>query len=349
MENKILLIGQDKVGKTSLSGLLSLCELSNCNCVHIKSVEKAKNTLAEQNVCLVLIHISNIQKLEDLIDFIRKNYAAIPILSIMRADRILSQRLIAKGVYYVIPPEQVSQISLMQSILSAQQRKRVESELRNRDEIQKAINYAAEVFLSKLDWGSRINEVLGHLGNATQSDRVYIYRNEIHPGQNLSAVKQAEWTNTGSQTLNEYLNKPGTEIHDSFYSPGKKDLNGGNIFFGNTIDFPLDEQANLIGQGIQTIAIVPIFSDQVLWGFIGFDHCAVQKNWSSSEIDALKTAAKIIGAAVARQDAESRLTHLATHDYLTNLPNRMLLEDRFELAVSRSERGGKKFGIVSID
>ena len=40
---------------------------------------------------------------------------------------------------------------------------------------------------------------------------------------------------------------------------------------------------------------------------------------------------------------------MATHDYLTNLPNRMLLEDRFVLAVARAERSGKKFGIVAID
>jgi len=100
---------------------------------------------------------------------------------------------------------------------------------------------------------------------------------------------------------------------------------------------------------VRSLMEVPIFTDQVLWGFIGFDHCGFEKQWSAAEQDALKTAARIIGAAVARQDAESRLTHLATHDYLTNLPNRMLLEDRFTLAVSRAERSSKKFGIVAID
>ena len=66
-------------------------------------------------------------------------------------------------------------------------------------------------------------------------------------------------------------------------------------------------------------------------------------------MEALSAAAKILGAAVARKDAETRLTHLATHDFLTNLPNRMLLEDRFELAVARADRGEKKFGIIAID
>jgi diguanylate cyclase (GGDEF)-like protein len=66
-------------------------------------------------------------------------------------------------------------------------------------------------------------------------------------------------------------------------------------------------------------------------------------------MEALRTAARIFGAGISRVDAETRLTHLATHDFLTNLPNRMLLEDRFDQAVARAQRSKKKFGVVALD
>ena len=40
---------------------------------------------------------------------------------------------------------------------------------------------------------------------------------------------------------------------------------------------------------------------------------------------------------------------LALHDALTGLPNRMLMEDRLQLAIAQSERSGKKLALVFID
>lgn len=43
------------------------------------------------------------------------------------------------------------------------------------------------------------------------------------------------------------------------------------------------------------------------------------------------------------------IRHLATHDPLTNLPNRRLLSDRLELAIAQSRRDGQGFSILCID
>ena len=349
MDQKIFLIGQDRVKKKRLSTLLSLCELPEFKCIHLNSIDKAKNVLIQDNTCLVIIHINDVKKTEEFLDYLRENNAEAAILLITSADRALSQSLITKGVNIVISPDIVDQFSLMQCILSALQQKRIENEFRMRNEIQQAVNFAAEVFLSQLDWVSRINDVLEKLGKSTQSDRVYLYKNEIREEQGLSAVLQAEWATEGVQPLKEYHDTTESEYQAYGYSRWLEVFRKGAMIFGNVLDLPTEEQSHLMKMDVHTRAIVPILTDQILWGLIGFDHCRFEKNWSSAELDALKTAAKIIGAAVARQDAEMRLTHLATHDYLTNLPNRMLFKDRFELAVARSVRSGVKFGIVAID
>ncbi len=48
-------------------------------------------------------------------------------------------------------------------------------------------------------------------------------------------------------------------------------------------------------------------------------------------------------------DAEARVEHLATHDFLTGLPNRRLLVDRLDVAISQSRRKFQRVGLLFID
>ena len=49
------------------------------------------------------------------------------------------------------------------------------------------------------------------------------------------------------------------------------------------------------------------------------------------------------------KDAERRLRQLATHDYLTGLPNRVLLYDRLEQALARFHRHGQPVAVLYLD
>jgi len=350
MDQKIILIiGQDRIRKTKISTILQQCELADFEYIHFSSIYKAKAAISECPPCLVLVHVKRKKEVIDFSGYMQKNHARVPIILIMTTDRSTTQTLMEKGAHHLMYLEHVNQVSLMHVVLAAIEQKRVENELRSRDAILQAVNYAAEVFLSRLDWESRINDVLARLGSATGSDHVYIYKNEIRQEVGLVSILQAEWITTGVQPLKGFLEASGNEYWASGFQRWVEVLKRGEMIFGNVLDLPPEEQPHLLKIGVRSLAVVPIFTDQLWWGFIGYDQCCQGKNWSSIEVDALKTAAKILGAAIARQDAETRLTHLATHDYLTNLPNRMLLEDRFVLAVARAERSGKKFGIIAID
>jgi diguanylate cyclase (GGDEF)-like protein/PAS domain S-box-containing protein len=50
-----------------------------------------------------------------------------------------------------------------------------------------------------------------------------------------------------------------------------------------------------------------------------------------------------------RKLAESRLRHLAHHDGLTDLPNRVLLRERLQRELARSRRGGRAFALHFLD
>jgi diguanylate cyclase (GGDEF)-like protein/PAS domain S-box-containing protein len=49
------------------------------------------------------------------------------------------------------------------------------------------------------------------------------------------------------------------------------------------------------------------------------------------------------------QDMAIRMTYLAQHDFLTDLPNRVLLHDRLEQAISVARRNGKNVAVLFID
>jgi diguanylate cyclase (GGDEF)-like protein/PAS domain S-box-containing protein len=51
----------------------------------------------------------------------------------------------------------------------------------------------------------------------------------------------------------------------------------------------------------------------------------------------------------AHRVTEEQLRHMATHDSLTELPNRLLLSDRLRMTISRSRRTGQGFSVAMLD
>jgi diguanylate cyclase (GGDEF)-like protein len=49
------------------------------------------------------------------------------------------------------------------------------------------------------------------------------------------------------------------------------------------------------------------------------------------------------------KDSEASFTHLAQHDALTNLPNRLLIRDRMEQAIGRARRDGEQVALLFLD
>jgi len=57
----------------------------------------------------------------------------------------------------------------------------------------------------------------------------------------------------------------------------------------------------------------------------------------------------VVGRNMSQQQAtEERLRHLATHDALTELPNRLLLSDRIRMVIANARRSGQGFSVATI-
>ena len=76
---------------------------------------------------------------------------------------------------------------------------------------------------------------------------------------------------------------------------------------GHLRDFGPHERALLEPQGIKSLLDVPIVVSGQWWGDISLDDCVSERTWSDAEVEALRAAAGIIGASIARDRAEAEL------------------------------------------
>lgn len=65
--------------------------------------------------------------------------------------------------------------------------------------------------------------------------------------------------------------------------------------------------------------------------------------------DLRKTLLRLQQEIVRVKDSEASFTHLAQHDALTNLPNRLLLRDRVDQAIGHARRDGRQVALLFLD
>ena len=151
-------------------------------------------------------------------------------------------------------------------------------------------------------------EILSALGKAAAADRCYLFCIHAHPQLGTPALSQvAEW-NSGSappQIQNPQLQN--FSFHDNGYDRWLPELQAGRVICGTVQEFPASEQPMLIAQEIRSLVVVPIFTDQQLYGFLGFDACGEERLWQPWEIAILRSAAANIGLRRVVQDEADAL------------------------------------------
>jgi PAS domain S-box-containing protein len=202
-------------------------------------------------------------------------------------------------------------------LAEVEKRRHAGEELHRRDGVLDAVRFAAESFLGDpTDRG--MEEVLERLGQATETSRVYVFRNHLGEDGELWNAQLHKWVAPGV-TPGLLEDESGNLILDFPYRDDgsgrwtdfgrwEEVLGRGEPMYGNVLDFPEHERPFLGGKlGIKSMIIVPIFVEEEWWGFIGFDDCSRERDWSAAEIGALKAAASTLGAALQRQAVEEEL------------------------------------------
>jgi signal transduction histidine kinase/PAS domain-containing protein len=201
----------------------------------------------------------------------------------------------------------------------------------------------------KLDY----ERALRNLGKRMKVDRVYVFRFFISGGE-LFGTQEYEWADesVSSQFLNPDLHS--SHVGLSGFDRWHNLMVSNNVVTGTIHDFPDEERAFLERQAILSLAAHPIFVDNKLWGFVGFDDCQTERVWTDAEIQSLRNISNTLSSVirqnthieelnVAKEKAEE-LSHMKSsflanmsHEIRTPLNGIIGLTDLIESEVSDNE------------
>jgi len=176
-----------------------------------------------------------------------------------------------------------------------------------RDRLFKVLARGLNSLLYYSDFNDTILRTLELLGTSTGMDRVYIFENSTDPDTGSLLMSQRfEWSadRASAQIDNpELQNLPYETSAPRLASLLKADL----VYKEIAGNFTPSERKVLEPQGIQSIIIAPIRIEDQLWGFVGFDDCHRERDWTQSEESILRVAAAGIGNVIRRRQAEESL------------------------------------------
>jgi len=203
--------------------------------------------------------------------------------------------------------EDGTMIGVVGSARDVTAQKKSVSEIYKRDRLLDAIAKATAMLVQGEDLEESINGALESIGIATESNRVYIFKNHDHEGYRLPLMSQVyEWTD-GSEEPQignpDLQNIPYEIVCPRWFEK----LSEGELIVGNIREFSEPEKSALWKQKVKSILITPVFIDKKFWGFIGFDDCQIERNWTSTEERLLAAAANTIGSAYLRKKNQDEL------------------------------------------
>ena len=170
---------------------------------------------------------------------------------------------------------------------------------RRHEAILEAVATSAKELLRTPNLQQSLPKVIERLGQATGVDRVHLIEIDTgRPPEQGPVVRHDVWSAPGvSSSHYEEVKLPMAEVGLKSWVPR---LTRGEMVVGNTRDSEPAARALFERGNVKSVMAVPVFADGHWWGLIAFDECGFERHWGPAEIDAFKTLAELVGAAVAR-------------------------------------------------
>ncbi|MEA4907650.1 MAG: GAF domain-containing protein [Anaerolineaceae bacterium] len=220
--------------------------------------------------------------------------------------RLVSKDAQLRDVHVFFRPmlENGERIGMTGVMADITEQKKVEAELKQRDAILAAISEATGQFLKSSEWGESILPVLSSLGKAVNTSRACFFARQIIHDKIPRKNQFYYWSSAEDQA-----GAAGPELERNLlqipnYPDWERSLSANLVIQANVQDCSPAEGAILRQCEIQSLIVVPIFVEGRWWGFISFDECRQLRRWSAAEVEVLKVAASVLGAAIYRMLVE---------------------------------------------
>ncbi|MDD3269077.1 MAG: response regulator [Syntrophomonadaceae bacterium] len=186
------------------------------------------------------------------------------------------------------------------------QRNNAQKQLIIKQKMLANISAATNELLVNSDIYQAIERCLGLLGEAAGVERVYLFENHYEDNIGYSSLKLG-W-NKGqifAHSQNPRLLNISFEKANDFFEP----LILGKAVNSQVKDFNdawIKETLEMLD--IKSVMALSIIVSNTFWGFIGFDECNIERNWTEDEFSILQAFASSISEAIVRSQIEQKLT-----------------------------------------
>lgn len=187
-------------------------------------------------------------------------------------------------------------------------RKELEAILLRRDMVLAAVTNMAQALLLNRDWTQYVEQLMGRMGLVMGLSRIRIYQYFFDENRMLQARQRYKWIAEEGMPpgFAESLSNNVT-YQEIGFEHWFRTLSHSELIYGNCTDLLQSEKDFCRCHQIKSIVVAPIMVDDDFWGVIDFEDCVAERDWPRPELDALKTAASLIGTAIAREKTEKRL------------------------------------------
>jgi len=200
-------------------------------------------------------------------------------------------------------------------------RKSIEATLRGRDNILAAVNHVTEKLLESSEWIPFIKEMVDELGEVLNVGAIRIFKHTIDASGDLVANLQYDWVAEETKANVDNLERTNLSYKKLGFESWLESLEKGEMVSGKSVDMPPSVKSWLNDHSVKSIALAPIMVDKSCWGLISLATFDRDQEWSEPELDALQTAARIIGAVLHRdhmlKDLAAKQAQLAHAGRLT--------------------------------
>jgi signal transduction histidine kinase/DNA-binding response OmpR family regulator len=178
-----------------------------------------------------------------------------------------------------------------------------------REQIKEKMLFALSMSIKELvndkNYYSAISNCIELLGKAIMVDGAFFFKNNYNESKIGFTSQISEWNseNYKPKTDKKFENIPFKQMR-SIITP----LERGRSVYGIVSQLKNDHIREFFEtQGILTIALLPIFINNLFWGFIGFIECKFERTWTELEVSIMGTFINAFEKMISRSQMEEEI------------------------------------------